>query len=64
MIPPLLADRRDKGTMYADAKIVQFWLVNLVDRKIEVFTKPRAGRVATKRSLQVCVTERPLVLMA
>jgi Uma2 family endonuclease len=40
----LLADRRYKGTLYAKARMPEFWLINLVERKIEVYTKPRTGK--------------------
>jgi Uma2 family endonuclease len=40
----VLDDRRYKGILYAEAKIAQFWLINVVERKIEVHTKPRGGR--------------------
>ncbi len=40
----LLSDRRYKGVLYAKAKIPEFWLINLVKRQVEVYTKPRAGK--------------------
>ncbi len=40
----VISDRRYKGELYAKAKIPEFWLINLVDRKIEVHTKPRSGK--------------------
>ncbi|MCU0704011.1 MAG: Uma2 family endonuclease [Fimbriiglobus sp.] len=33
-------DRVDKGRIYARVSIPQYWVVNLVDRQIEVFTDP------------------------
>jgi len=36
----LLRDRRDKGRLYARAGIVCYWIINLVDRRIEVYTDP------------------------
>src|SRR6266498_4470063 len=33
-------DRNDKGPIYAQAGIPCYWIVNLVDRRIEVFTAP------------------------
>lgn len=44
----VLDDRRYKGELYAKEKIAEFWLINLVDRKIEVCTKPRGGRYHKK----------------
>lgn len=40
----LLADRQYKCVLYAHAKIVQFWLINVTERAIEVHNKPRSGR--------------------
>ncbi len=36
----LLRDQRDKTRIYARGGIVCYWIVNLVDRRIEVFTQP------------------------
>ena len=33
-------DRRDKGRIYARAGIPVYWIVNVVDRQIEVYTNP------------------------
>jgi Uma2 family endonuclease len=33
-------DREDKGSIYAEAGIPEYWIVNLVDRQIEVHTAP------------------------
>ncbi|MBI1832002.1 MAG: Uma2 family endonuclease [Planctomycetes bacterium] len=44
----LMDDRRYKGELYAKAKIPEFWLVNLVERKVEVYTKPRGGKYPKK----------------
>jgi Uma2 family endonuclease len=40
----LLSDRRDKGAIYAQARIPVYWIVNLVDEVIEVYTSPRGGK--------------------
>jgi Uma2 family endonuclease len=56
-----LADRRYKAELYAKAKVREFWLINLIQRKIEVCTKPRGGKCQQK----VEYTEKesvPLVL--
>lgn len=39
-----LADRKEKGRLYADAHIPEFWLINLVEEQVEVYTEPRAGK--------------------
>ena len=36
----LLRDQRDKTRIYARANIVCYWIVNVVDRRIEVYTQP------------------------
>lgn len=36
----LLGDRDDKGRIYASAGIACYWIVNLNDRQIEVYTAP------------------------
>lgn len=44
----LLEDRRYKGALYAQEKVAEFWLINVVERKIEVYTRPRAGTYQKK----------------
>lgn len=41
----LADDRREKGALYAQANIAEYWIVNLVDRRVEVYTNP-TGPVA------------------
>jgi hypothetical protein len=36
----LTRDRQDKGRLYARAGIVCYWIINLVDRQVEVYTDP------------------------
>lgn len=36
----LLRDQRDKTRIYARSQITCYWIVNLVDRQIEVYTQP------------------------
>jgi Uma2 family endonuclease len=36
----LLRDQRDKTRIYARANIPCYWIVNLVDQRIEVYTQP------------------------
>jgi len=57
----VLADRRYKGILYAQEKVPEFWLINIVKRKVEVYTRPRAG----KYQKVVAYTEKesvPLIL--
>lgn len=60
----LEGDRRVKGRMYARARIPVYWIINLNERRIEVYTEPKGGkepayRRRTDYSLDVCV---PLVI--
>jgi Uma2 family endonuclease len=44
----LLRDRNDKGEIYATAGLPEYWIINLVDRQIEVYTQPSTpGTVST-----------------
>jgi Uma2 family endonuclease len=38
----LLLDRRHKGSLYARARLSDYWIVNLVDRVLEVYREPVA----------------------
>lgn len=40
------ADRIDKGRIYAEAAIACYWIVNLVDRQVEVYTLPSGATAA------------------
>jgi Uma2 family endonuclease len=40
----LSEDRDEKLIIYARAHIPEYWIVNLIDRQIEVYTQPRGGR--------------------
>ena len=37
-------DRRLKIPQYARARVAVYWIVNLVDRRVEVYTQPRGGK--------------------
>ena len=39
-------DRRDKGSLYARGGIRDYWIVNLVDRVVEVYRDPRPDAAA------------------
>ncbi len=41
----LLRDQRDKTRIYARASIPHYWVINLVDQRIEVYTQP-SGPIA------------------
>ena len=44
----LLSDRRLKNRVYARANIPSYWLLNLMDSQLEVFTQP-SGRCSCRR---------------
>ena len=44
----ILVDREDKMPAYAQAKIPEAWIVNVLDKKVEVFRKPKAGVYAVQ----------------
>lgn len=39
----LAYDRDEKSKLYAQAHVPVYWLVNLVDHRVEVYTQPRGG---------------------
>lgn len=39
-------DRSIKGAVYARSKIAEYWIINLLDRTVEVHTRPRGGKSA------------------
>ena len=40
----LAYDRGTKLELYAGSKVPQYWIVNLVDKQVEVYTLPRGGK--------------------
>lgn len=46
----LTRDRQDKGRIYARAALPIYWIVNLVDRQIEVYTNPTGAGAAASYS--------------
>jgi hypothetical protein len=45
-------DRSDKGRLYARARIPVYWILNLPESKVEVYTQPKAGRSPSYRQHQ------------
>jgi Uma2 family endonuclease len=43
-------DRRLKIPQYAKAKLAVYWIVNLVDRRVEVYTQPKGGKSPTYKT--------------
>jgi hypothetical protein len=40
----LQEDQTTKLELYARAKVAVYWIVNLIDRRVEVYTEPRGGK--------------------
>lgn len=59
----LAEDRERKGRLYARARIPVYWVVNLPEHQIEVYTQPRAGRSPAYRERQDYRAPRPLPLV-
>ena len=45
-------DRGTKARVYARARVPQYWIVNIPEAKVEVYTEPRAGRAPGYRQRQ------------
>ena len=43
----LREDQTNKLELYAKNKIAMYWIVNLIDRRVEVYTQPRGGKNPT-----------------
>jgi hypothetical protein len=43
-------DQTTKLELYAGAKVAVYWIVNLVDRRVEVYTQPRGGKSPTYKT--------------
>ena len=46
----LRKDRGTKAEIYAESGVAEYWVVNLVERAIEVSTEPRAGQYTALRT--------------
>lgn len=46
----LRQDQTTKLELYAGAKVAVYWVVNLVDRRVEVYTQPRGGKNPTYKT--------------
>jgi Uma2 family endonuclease len=45
----LKKDRGIKARLYAECGVPEYWVVNLIDRRIEVMTEPRDGRYSSEK---------------
>ncbi len=48
----LAEDRADKGRLYARARIPIYWIINLPDAKVEVYSQPKGGKAPAYRQHQ------------
>jgi Uma2 family endonuclease len=48
----LAYDRHFKGRLYARARVPVYWVVNLVNAQVEVYTQPKAGKAPAYRQRQ------------
>ncbi|MEM7802376.1 MAG: Uma2 family endonuclease, partial [Chloroflexota bacterium] len=55
-------DQTIKKEIYADAGIPTYWIVNLQDRQIEVYTKPLASRDYGERRTYQFDQQVPVVI--
>ncbi len=46
----LAADRGEMLAIYAGGKVPEYWIVNLADRAVEVYTQPKGGKKPTYRT--------------
>jgi Uma2 family endonuclease len=55
-------DRTEKADLYAEVGIQEYWIVNLVDRTIEVYRDPASGHYRTVRTFAANEMAQPLAL--
>lgn len=56
-------DRHEKGPLYAGGRVPEYWVVNVVDLQVEVYTQPRAGKApGYRRRTDYATGELPLSL--
>jgi hypothetical protein len=60
----LLQDRQYKGWIYAHSRLPVYWIINLIEAKVEVYTHPKGGKRAAYRERRDYTKEEsvPLVL--
>ena len=57
-------DKDRKQRLYAQAGIAEYWIINLVERCVEVFRDPQAGRYTTATTIQATDELSPLGMSA
>jgi Uma2 family endonuclease len=58
----LLEDRGEKRVLYAEAGILDYWIVNLVDQSVEVYRQPDGSTFLSIKSFSIGESVRPLAL--
>jgi Uma2 family endonuclease len=58
----LRTDRRLKRTIYAEAGVPEYWIVDVATLTVEVHTQPSSGTYASVRTLRDGDTLRPTLL--
>jgi Uma2 family endonuclease len=56
------SDRDGKGKLYAAAGVLDYWIVNLVDRTVEVHRDPKKGRYQNVQSFATGASIQPLAI--
>jgi len=59
----LISDRKTKGLLYAASGIVEYWIVNLVDRVVEVHTLPTTDGYAQVNYFRSGADLKPVALV-
>lgn len=58
----LAYDRGEKAELYAESRIKDYWIVNLVDLCLEVYRKPRGGTYRERAVFHVGQSVQPLAM--
>jgi Uma2 family endonuclease len=58
----LNTDRDEKGKLYATAGVTDYWIVNLIDRTVEVHREPKKGRYQNVQSFGDGASVQPLAV--
>ena len=56
-------DRGEKLQIYAQSRIPIYWIVNLIDRQVEVYSRPRGGKVPIFRDRQFFQSSQSLPIV-
>jgi Uma2 family endonuclease len=59
----LIEDREFKSRLYARARLPLYWIINIPDSQVEVYTQPRAGKEPSYRQSRVYLVEEVFPVM-